>query len=94
MRRLPETSSHNNLQKVRNFGVGFTGLQNGTPTVQKILLILWIVKGKINFGNSLGSKTKIDDLRLKCGILRGNPKNKSSGSTSHSREKIDPSPQI
>jgi hypothetical protein len=34
---------------------------------------------KIAFGNSLGFKAQIEDLRLKCCILEENPKNKSSG---------------
>jgi len=53
-----------------------------------------VVKGKIAFENSPGFQGQIDDLPLKCGTEKENPKNKISGSTSHSREKIDPSPQI
>jgi len=73
--------------------VGFTGLQTET-TIKKILLTSWVVKGKIAYGNSLGFQAQIEDLPLKCGTEKENLKNKISGSTSHSREKIDPSPQI
>ncbi len=41
------------------------------------------LRGKIAFVYILGSQTKIDDLRLKCCILRANPKNKSSGSNQY-----------
>ncbi len=52
----------------------FTGLQTKTTT-QEILLTLWIVKEKIAFGNSLGFQAQIEDLPLKCGTEKENPKN-------------------
>jgi hypothetical protein len=63
--------------------VEFNGLRNGTTTVQKILLTSWVVKRKIAFENSPGFQAQIDDLRLKCGILGENPKNKSTGRNSY-----------
>jgi len=45
----------------------------------KILSNAKPVKREIAAGNSPGFQAQIDDLRLKCGILRENPKNKSSG---------------
>jgi hypothetical protein len=49
----------------------------------KILLYEWTVKGKIAFKNSFGSQTQNDDLPLKCGAEKENPKNDITGSTPH-----------
>jgi hypothetical protein len=51
---------------------------------KKILSSSMVVKRKIAFGNSFGSQSKIDGLRLKCCILRDDPKNNITGSAPHS----------
>ena len=72
---FPETSSHGNLQKVRGFVVGFTGLLGGT-TVKKILLPSKAVKGKIAAGESPGFQEPIEDFELKWCISGDDLKNK------------------
>jgi hypothetical protein len=66
--------SHFTLQKVRGLVVGFAWFRRGKQLSKKILLISRPVKKKIGFRNGLGFQAQIDDLRLKCGILRENPK--------------------
>ena len=44
----------------------------------KILLCAWVVKGKIAFENNFVFQAQIEDLDLKCCILRDDPKNKTS----------------
>ena len=53
---------------------------------QKILSFSPTVKEKIVFGNDLRFQIQIEDLHLKSCTLRKNSKNKTSGSTPHSRD--------
>jgi hypothetical protein len=78
---LPEILSHTSLQKVRGYIDEFTWLRNGATSAPKILLPSWVVKGKIAFENSFGLQAQIEDLPLKCGTEKENPKNNISGST-------------
>jgi hypothetical protein len=56
---------------------------NDNDDNQEILLCEWIVKEKIVSPKCLCFLAKIDDLHLKCSILGGNPKNRTSGSTDY-----------
>jgi hypothetical protein len=57
---------------------GFITLQT-EATIQKILLLSWVVKGKIAAGNSLDSQAQFEDLGLKYCIEEENDKNTLSG---------------
>jgi hypothetical protein len=86
--------SHFTPQKVRGFVVGFTWQRERKTIIKKILLISRSVKGKISSPNCSIFPAKIADFGLNYRILKVKAKNNISGSTSHSREKIAPSPQI